>query len=98
MSLLVTAHRFLLWCESLQQIRWDLVRKLYNVQEREGIRAGNRLTKSHIEYSNNKMKVKLAAQTLSRSTAMGLRLCKDLKVEGFESVDATCDYILHMDR
>ena len=54
--------------------------------------------KSHNEYLNNKLKVKLAAQTLSRSTAMGLRLCKDLKVEGFESVDATCDYILHMDR
>lgn len=71
---------------------------LVAVQDKEGIRAGNRLTKNHIEYKNNKMKVKIAAQTLSRSTAMGIKLCHELKIDGFEEVEGTCKYILQMDR
>lgn len=41
-------------------------------QESIGLRAGNKLTKRHIHYQNNKMKVCLAAQLFSRSVATAL--------------------------
>ena len=74
------------------------MKKLYNVQEGGGGQSRKRLMmRSQLEYSNNKMNVILAAQTLLRSTAQGMLLCKELKFEGFEFVEATCDYIPHMD-
>ena len=36
----------------------------------------NKLTSRHIDFQNNKMKVKYAAQLLSRSVALSLKECK----------------------
>lgn len=64
-------------CETLgtankEIIHWDFIRQLYKLQCDEGLRAGNKLTKKHIHYENNKMNVKLAMQILSESVSKSL--------------------------
>jgi hypothetical protein len=46
------------------EIRWDFIEKLHEVQEEAGLRAGNKLRSAHIRFRKMKMKVSLAAQTL----------------------------------
>ncbi|ELT89569.1 hypothetical protein CAPTEDRAFT_194610, partial [Capitella teleta] len=47
------------------KVRWQDIAALHSLQEKEGLRAANKLTKGHIQFDNRKMSVKLAAQTLS---------------------------------
>lgn len=58
-------------------IKWEFI-KLYNLQQKEGLKVANKLTKKHIEYSNNRMNVKLAMQTLSRSVSKSLEFVTTL--------------------
>jgi DNA transposase THAP9 len=55
-----------------EKILWYYIQQLYKLQRDEGITAGNKLTKKHIHYKNNKMNVKLAMQTLSESVSKSL--------------------------
>ncbi|ELU12663.1 hypothetical protein CAPTEDRAFT_39725, partial [Capitella teleta] len=59
------------------KVRWQDIAALHSLQEKEGLRAANKLTKGHIQFENRKMNVKLAAQTLSRSVASGLRFAEE---------------------
>jgi hypothetical protein len=69
-------------------IRWLYIKKLLEVQETQGLKAGNKLTKRHVHYKNEVMKVFLAAQTMSTSVASALCFCKSI-VPGFENCEAT---------
>ena len=40
-------------------IRWDVFVKLHNLQDDIGLRLANKITKTHVEYENQKMKVSL---------------------------------------
>jgi len=51
------------------KIEWKYIRQLAYLQESEGLRAGNKINLKHICYYKMKMKVNLAAQTLSQSVA-----------------------------
>ena len=51
---------------------WNDIKNLNAFQEEIGIKIVNKLTDAHVNYQNNKMKVRLAAQVLSASTADGL--------------------------
>ena len=42
---------------------------LFDLQESEGLRFGNKLSGKHIEFQHHKMNLKVAAQTLSNSVA-----------------------------
>lgn len=54
---------------------------------------GNKLSKKHIEWEKNKIKVKLAVQVLSTSTANSLAFCKDdLGMKEFENADGTIKF------
>lgn len=44
----------------------------------------NKLGIRHVDFSNQKMKVRLAAQVLSSSVADAIQFMKDSKVQGFE--------------
>ncbi|KYN18566.1 THAP domain-containing protein 9 [Trachymyrmex cornetzi] len=59
-------------------IKWEFIVKLYNLQQKEGLKAANKLTKKHIQCSNNRMNVKLAMQTLSRSVSKSLEFVTTL--------------------
>ena len=55
-------------------ISWDFIDKIHAVQIETNLRAGNKLSSSHLNFKRQKMKVKLAAQTISKSTADALEL------------------------
>ena len=47
------------------KIRWELIEELHKIQDEEGLRLGNNLRGAHIQWAKQKMKVDLAAQTIS---------------------------------
>ena len=51
-----------------KQIRWHYLEELQKLQDKEGLRLGNKLRLAHIQWWQQKMKVNLAAQALSSST------------------------------
>jgi hypothetical protein len=57
--------------------KWSFITELFECQNLQGFRLGNKLTKSHVDISTHKMKVVLAAQVLSNSTADALRHLRD---------------------
>lgn len=80
-------------------IEWRFIRSLVNLQEQEGLRAGNKLRKVHIDYHKMKMKVNLAAQTLSSSTANSIEYCdKYLNLRNFRGSSGTVSFIRCIDR
>jgi hypothetical protein len=82
-----------------KQIRWQHIVDLQNLQDAEGLKAANRLKRSHVEWYTQKMKVSLAAQTFSRSVASSLEfVSRDLKLPKFADCDATVQFIRVMDQ
>nr|CAI5852337.1 unnamed protein product [Callosobruchus analis] len=76
------------------QISWDYLVKLLDVQILEGLHLGTKIKLRHIEWAREKMKVKLATQTLSKSVSDALTyLDRDLKLEHFYGSDATATFI-----
>lgn len=82
---------------SENKIRWEYFVQLVKLHEREGLHAANKLRRQHIEYHTQKMKVALAAQTLSNSVANALLFCKDLGIKEFYGCEATAKYIKMLD-
>ena len=52
-----------------QEICWGYLTALHELQQDEGLRLGNKLKQAHIKWWQQKMKVNLAARTLSSSVA-----------------------------
>ncbi|KAF2896369.1 hypothetical protein ILUMI_09808 [Ignelater luminosus] len=77
-------------------IEWKYIESIKKLQAREGLRAGTKLTARHINFQNEKMKVSLAVQTLSRSVSSVLLFCKELNIEGFQNCQATANFCLVM--
>lgn len=81
------------------QIHWSYIESLETLQREEGLRLGNRLTKVHVEWERQKMKVRLAVQTLSSSVADALDFCEFvLKLPQFRGAHATAQFIRIFDR
>jgi hypothetical protein len=57
---------------------WNFTVKLHKLQEGTSMKAGNKLANKYIDYSNNRMNVKLAVQTLSRNVAKSLEFLTTL--------------------
>ena len=75
-------------------VKWSFIEALYTVQEKEGLLAGTKLRRQHIEWERNKMKVSLATQTLSESVATAIDFCReDLKLQDFKGSEATTEFI-----
>lgn len=60
-----------------EYISWDFVKQLYTFQQNEGLHAANKLTAKHIDYNENRMNVRLAVQTLSKSVYNSLKFLYD---------------------
>lgn len=56
----------------------------YLVQDQIGLNFANKISASHIDWQKNIMKVKLAAETLSSSTADALEVFNKLNVQQFK--------------
>jgi hypothetical protein len=77
------------------EIKFEYIKHLYNIQSAINLRLGNKLTKNHIEFHNNKMNVKLAAQLLSNSNADAVRFCIENGISGFQGAEVTVDFLLN---
>ena len=80
-------------------ISWEFIENLHTLQEEEGLNLANKLHINHIFWRRHKMKVKLAAQTISSSVADALEfLQNDIKHEKFQNCSATVEFIRSVDR
>ncbi|KAL1446909.1 hypothetical protein WDU94_007611, partial [Cyamophila willieti] len=74
-------------------VSWQYIQQLFKLQDSEGLRLANKLTKGHINWQDQKMKVKLAAQALSESVAKAIEFCREKKMSPFVGSEATCHFI-----
>lgn len=75
-------------------VRWKYIEALHKLQLKEGFKLGNKLSKGHIEFKNKKMKVSLAAQTMSQSVATAIKFCEcDLRMPEFEGSEPTVKFL-----
>lgn len=81
---------------NLQKIEYSLIEKLNDLQQLINMRLANKLTVTHINYHNNVMNVKLAAQLLSRSVAESMTFCRESNIPGFENCQPTVEFLRHM--
>lgn len=81
------------------KILWQYMENPHKLQDAEGLRLGNKLKTSHIQWRQQKMKVNLAAQTFSSSVADAIDYCTSvLKLKKFEGSAATVKFIRVFDR
>jgi len=75
------------------EIKWQYIVELYEYQKIHGFTLANKISKKHIEFEKNKMKVKLAAQLLSKSVANALRVMYEIRNDTFANVGPTVKYL-----
>ena len=82
-----------------EEIKLDYLVQLEKIQSKEGLRAGTKITERHINWTKQKMKVNLAAQTFSSSVADTLQFYRDdLNLASFAECGATVRFIHIIDR
>ena len=81
-------------------IDWKFIEELHKLQEMEGLRLANKLRSAHIDWKPQKMKVNLAAQTLSSSVADALEYCEGKlhEMPQFRGCGPTVKFIRIFDR
>lgn len=80
-------------------IKWNHIESLHDLQDIAGVRLANKLTKQHVNFKNNKMKVRLAVQVLSDSVANAILHCdKTLNIKVFEQSEYTVVFLKVFDR
>jgi len=85
--------------DNSDKINWNYIEQLHKLQEREGLRLGNKLKSTHIMWQKQKMKVNLAAQTLSASVADAIEFCNvHRKLFQFSGSEATVHFLRFIDR
>ena len=78
-------------------IKWEYIKELNTLQETEGLRLGNKLKNAHIQWTKQKMKVNIAAQTLSSSIADAIEFLRDQGLRQFRGCEATVKFIRTID-
>ncbi|KAF4517055.1 hypothetical protein B566_EDAN004675 [Ephemera danica] len=79
-------------------INWNLLRELHDLQRQKGLHLANKIKNRHMYWRREKMKVNLAAQTLSRSTALALQYLRESVENGeqFKNSEATELFLLNI--
>jgi len=73
--------------------KWQHIALLHEEQKTQGLNLGNHLSQQHIQYKQQKMKVRLAVQVISASVAQALKYMREQGYLGFEHTEAT-EYLL----
>ena len=82
-----------------QDINWDFIVRLYNLQCNEKLHLCNKLTLEHINWKSQKMKTTLAVQTMSHRNAAAIDFARDvLKLPQFQNSQATTEFMRFIDR
>lgn len=75
-------------------ISWKYFEHLNRLQTTEYFHLANKLRDQHVNFHNQKMKVKLATQLLSKSVADSLDFCRNnLKISEYKDSLATSDFV-----
>lgn len=80
------------------EIQWSYIESLNKIQSSESLKLANKVSRAHIEWQRNPMKVKLAAQTLSSSVGDAIAFLDNSNVSEFEKSEATVHFIKVVDR
>jgi DNA transposase THAP9 len=80
------------------KVKWQYIEALHKLQTDEGLTLANKLTKHHIQYKTQKMKVRLAVQVISASCATALRFLRTNGYTGFDDTAATELFLEKLDR
>ena len=95
----LSAEKRVLVDENGECIKWEYLELLHKLQAEQRLRAGNKLSERHINWTKQKMKVNIAAQTLTSSVADALEFCRDeLCMSEFADCGATAQYIRVVNR
>jgi len=74
-------------------IDWNFIKKLNEKQKKEKLHCANKLTNKHVFFQNEKMKVYLAAQTLSRSVCISLKFIEnEIRDPDFTDSNSTAEF------
>ena len=79
-----------------EKISWEYVLALHRTQQKDVLNLANKLKSKHVQWQNHKMKVSVAAQTLSHSVSAAITFLRNLQVPEFKDSKATSDFILLM--
>ena len=79
-------------------IKWKHLQVLHSLQEKEGLKFANKLSKSHVQFHRHKMNVRIAAQTLSSSVADALQFLMDSGHTDCSDAAGTIKFIRVIDR
>lgn len=77
------------------EAKWEFIKKLNDFQNLTGLKLASKLTDHHINFQNQKMKVMLATQTLSKSVSDALGILKQHD-PAFDGSDATAELIIQI--
>lgn len=81
------------FCEDNQRICWEYIPDLFRLQDSVGLHLANKISSRHVNWQKQKMKVKLAAQTFSRSVSDALDFLQKSETVGFRDCAATVEFI-----
>ena len=79
-----------------EKISWEYVLALHRTQQKDVLNLANKLKSKHVQWQNHKMKVSVAAQTLSHSVSAAITFLRNLQVPEFKDSKATSEFILLM--
>ncbi|EZA48371.1 THAP domain-containing protein [Ooceraea biroi] len=80
-----------------ENISWEYIVSLHELQQNKGLHMGNKLRTGHIEYHKKKMNVRFAAQIFSSSVANALQMCRSvLHIDKFAQSEATEEFLQMM--
>lgn len=77
-------------------IQWNFISSLHEMQKQRNINLGNKLTSMHCNFHVKPMNVRLAAETLSNSVAMGIELLSKDGYEQFKDSHKTSEFIRYV--
>lgn len=81
-----------------ERICCQYIADLSQLQESLGVPFANKLSSQHVNWQKQKMKVKLASQTFSRSVSDALQYLTESGADGFSDCAATIEFIRQVSR
>lgn len=79
-----------------REVKWTFLTKLVENQNAEGLHAATKLRMRHLQWQREKMKVRLATQTMSRSVSDAISYFReDLKAPDFQNSEGTSNFLLY---
>lgn len=85
-----------IYIPSMGLAKWHHIEMLYNEQKTQQLTLANKLTKGHIQFKNQKMRVRLAVQVFSASCAKAIRFLRESGHVNFQDSEPTENFLLTM--